>query len=43
MKFIDFNDQVIIGQTVETAEMKYKLPKGISGDINNPGYFFNEK
>lgn len=42
-KFIDFNDQVIIGQTVETAEMKYKLPKGISGDFDNPGYFFNDK
>ena len=42
IKFIDFNGQVVIGQTVETAEMTYKLPKGFKNDFNNPGYFFNE-
>ena len=43
IKFIDFNGQVVIGQTVETAEMTYKLPKGFKDDFNNPGYFFNEQ
>ena len=42
IKFIDFNGQVVIGQTVETAEMIYTLPKGIKDDFNNPGYFFND-
>lgn len=41
INFIEFNGQVIIGQTVETAEMTYRLPKGITDDYNNPGYFFN--
>ncbi len=42
IRFIDFNGQVILGQTVETAEMTYKLPKGFSDDYKNPGYFFND-
>lgn len=42
IKFIDFNGQVVIGQTVETAEMIYELPKGIKDDYNNPGYFYND-
>lgn len=38
-KFIDFNGQVVIGNVVETAEMRFSLPKNFVADNNNPGYF----
>lgn len=41
-EYIDFNGQVVIGNTVETAEMKYKLPSGFVDDSDNSGYFYNE-
>lgn len=41
-EYIDFDGQVIIGNTVETQEMRYELPSGFVADADNPGYFFNE-
>ena len=41
-RFIEFNGQVVTDRTVETAEMKFELPKNFVSDINNPGYFYNE-
>lgn len=41
-EFIDFNDQVVIGNTVETEEMRYKIPDGFTDDANNSGYFYND-
>ena len=41
-EFIDFNGQIVIGNTVETEEMRYKLPDGFAEDINNSGYFYNK-
>lgn len=41
-EYIDFNGQVVIGNTVETAEMRYRLPSGFVADSNNPGYFYYE-
>ncbi len=41
-EYIDFNGQVVIGNTVETAEMKYELPSGFVDDFDNSGYFHND-
>lgn len=41
-EFIDFNGQVVFGNTVETEEMKYRLPSGFEEDYDNSGYFRNE-
>ena len=41
-EYIDFNGQVVIGNVVETAEMRYELPSNFIADTNNPGYFYNE-
>lgn len=41
-EYIDFNGQVVIGNSVETAEMRFSLPSNFQSDINNPGYFFYE-
>ena len=41
-QFIEFNGQVVTDRMVETAEMRFELPKYFAADINNPGYFYNE-
>ena len=40
-EYIDFNGQVVIGNTVETQEMTYRLPSGFDDDFDNSGYFYN--
>ncbi len=42
-EYIDFNDQVVIGNTVETVEMRYKLPDNFKDNAENPGYFSKEE
>lgn len=41
-RFIEFNGQVVTDRIVETAEMRFEIPKYFVADINNPGYFYNE-
>lgn len=41
-EFIEFNGQVVTDRIVETAEMKFEIPKHFTADINNPGYFYCE-
>ncbi len=41
-EFIEFDSQIVIGNTVETAEMRFDLPKTFVVDNNNPGYFYSE-
>lgn len=41
-EYIDFNGQVVIGNTVETQEMTYRLPSGFVDDYDNSGYFYND-
>lgn len=41
-EFIEFNGQVVTGRVVETAEMKFEIPKYFSADAENPGYFYYE-
>lgn len=38
-EYIDFNGQVVSDSVVETAEMRFTLPKYFVADINLPGYF----
>ncbi len=41
-EYIDFNGQVVSGNTVETSEMRFTLPNNFVPDENHPGCFFNE-
>ncbi|MBO5935518.1 MAG: hypothetical protein J6Q94_08530 [Clostridia bacterium] len=41
-RFIEFNGQVVTDRTVETAEMRFDIPKYFSVDTENPGYFYYE-
>lgn len=41
-KFIDFNGQVVIDNTVETAELTFTLPDKFIADKDNVGYFYCE-
>ena len=41
-EYIDFNGQVVFGNTIETQEMIYTLPTGFEEDYDNSGYFRNE-
>lgn len=42
-EFIDFNGQVVIDNVIETAELRFTLPKTFVADDNNPGYFYSEE
>lgn len=41
-EYIDFNGQVVSDAVVETAEMRFTLPKGFTADDELPGYFSRE-
>lgn len=41
-EYIDFNGQVVIGNTAETAEMKFEIPKTFDDNSDIPGYFYSE-
>mgnify|MGYP007111668064 CR=1 FL=1 len=41
-EYIDFNGQVVLGNTVETAEMKFEIPKTFADNSEIPGYFYSE-
>ena len=41
-EFIEFDSQIVIENTVETAEMRFDLPKTFVADNDNPGYFYSE-
>lgn len=41
-EYIDFNGQIVLEETVETAEMRFKIPKSFSDNADIPGYFYSE-
>lgn len=41
-EYIDFNGQVVLGNSVETAELKFELPDSFVDHIEIPGYFYSE-
>lgn len=41
-EYVDFNGQIVYKGVVETAELRFELPKGFVEDRVNPGYFHNE-
>ena len=41
-EYVDFNGQVVIENTVETAEMKFEIPKTFKDNAKIPGYFHSD-
>ncbi len=41
-EYIDFNGQVVIGNTIETAEMRFDIPKNFVVNNDSPGHFYSE-
>lgn len=41
-EYIDFNGQVVVGNTVETEELRFEIPKNFTVDNDNPGHFYSE-
>ncbi len=42
VEYIEFNGQVVIGRSIETIEMRFKLPFGFKVDDDNIGHFTND-
>jgi hypothetical protein len=42
-EYIDFNGQVVIGNTIETAEMRFEIPKNFVVNNDSPGHFYCEE
>lgn len=41
-EYIDFNGQVVLGNVIETAEMRFEIPRSFSDNSDIPGYFYSE-
>lgn len=41
-EYIDFNGQVVIGNTVETAELRFRIPGNFSDNAKIPGFFYSD-
>lgn len=41
-EYIDFNGQVVMGNTIETAELRFRIPDNFSDNFEIPGYFYSE-
>lgn len=41
-EYIDFNGQVVMGNTVETAELRFRIPDNFADNTDIPGYFYSE-
>ena len=41
-EYIDFNGQVVFGNTVETAELRFRIPNNFSDNAEIPGYFYSK-